>query len=279
MPWVPRGMRDGKLTTGWPRRPDPYFDGFAAAVSARDDAPAMSVADAEAAARVCPTGAIGHTAPGPDGSVRLSVDRGACIMCGRCVAANPESLEWQHGSASAAVDRHALVVGAAGSGTPDTVDRLRQRLAAKVRHLGRSVHVRHVDAGSDGSDEWEVQALANPVYDIHRLGIFFTASPRHADILLAAGIGTAAMVEPLRRTRAAMPDPVVVVAVGADAISGGLIGRGGYTSGHGIGEILDVDVWVPGAPASPFTLMHALLAAIGRLPRGAGAAWGEGGAA
>ena len=138
----------------------------------------------------------------------------------------------------------------------------------RVRRLRRSVHIRHVDAGSDGSDEWEVQALLNPVYDVHRLGIFFTASPRHADILLVTGIGATGMAAPLRRTREAMPDPVVVIAAGADAISGGLIGRG-YAADAGVGAIVDVDVWVPGAPASPFSLLHAILLALGR-SRGGG---------
>ena len=164
-----------------------------------------------------------------------------------------------------AVVSNALVVGQTTE-TDDALDALRTTLAARVRWLRRSVHIRHVDAGSDGSDEWEVQALTNPVYDLHRLGIFFTASPRHADILLVTGIGTAGMVEPLVRTREAMPDPVVVIAAGVDAVSGGLFGRG-YTSGNGIGEILDVDVWVPGSPATPFGLLHAILLALGRVPR------------
>ena len=114
---------------------------------------------------------------------------------------------------------------------------MRTELARRVRRLRRSVHLRHVDAGSDGSDEWEVQALANPVYDLHRLGIFFTASPRHADILLVTGIGTGGMIEPLRRTLDAMPRPTVVIAAGTDAISGGLIG-GGYTGGTGVGDVV-----------------------------------------
>ncbi len=124
------------------------------------------------------------------------------------------------------------------------------------------MHLRHVDAGSDGSDEWEVQALTNPVYDLHRLGIFFTASPRHADILLVTGIGTAGMIEPLRRTLEGMPRPTVVIAAGTDAISGGLIG-GGYTGGTGIGDLVPVDVWIPGSPASPFSLLHGILLGSG----------------
>ena len=76
--------------------------------------------------------------------------------------------------------------------------------------------------GSDGSEEWEILALLNPVYDVHRLGIFLTASPRHADVLLVTGAGAHGMTEPLRRTYDAMPDPKIVIAVGTDAVSGGL---------------------------------------------------------
>lgn len=73
------------------------------------------------------------------------------------------------------------------------------------------------------------------------------------------------MLAPLQRTRQAMPDPVVVIAAGVEAISGGLL-RTSYIGRAGIGEVLDVDIWVPGSPASPFSLLHAILLALGRLP-------------
>ena len=81
------------------------------------------------------------------------------------------------------------------------------QLHDRTRALRRSVHLRHVDAGSDGSEEWEIMALLNPVYDIHRLGMFLTASPRHADILLVTGSGARGMAGPLRETYEAMPHP------------------------------------------------------------------------
>ena len=127
------------------------------------------------------------------------------------------------------------------------------------------MHLRHVDAGSDGTEEWEILALLNPVYDVHRLGIFFTASPRHADVLLVTGAGARGMAEPLRQTYDAMPDPKVVIAVGTDAVSGGLVSPSYATTG-GIGGIVPVDVWLPGSPPSPFSILHALLLALGRLP-------------
>lgn len=257
MPWVFKGLRNGIVTSPWPRRADDYFDQFPAVVDVIGgtdaDAPAP---DAVSAAAACPTAAIS--------AIPLRLDRGRCILCGRCVQTAPGSFSWKSGSATTQLDRRALVVGDVDQ-TDEALVALRQSLAARVRRLRRSVHLRHVDTGSDGSDEWEIQALTNPVYDLHRLGIFFTASPRHADVLLVTGIGAAAMVEPLRRTLDAMPAPTVVVAVGTDAISGGLIGRG-YTGGVGIGEIVPVDVWVPGAPASPFSILHGILLALGRVP-------------
>lgn len=262
MPWATRGLRDGVLTTRWPHRADAYFDEFPGTVTVTDpdaDAPVVDTAIA-----ACPTAAISRSREG-----RLSLDQGRCILCGRCPALAPEAFAWQPGSAVSTIHREGLVVG----DVPDTDETLRELRAAvnrRVRRMRRSVNIRHVDTGSDGSDEWEVQALTNPVYDVHRLGIFFTASPRHADILLLTGIGTNGMIDPVRRTLEAMPRPVVVIAAGVDAVSGGLIGSG-YMGGHGVSELLDarVDVWVPGSPATPFALLHGVLLALDRLPAGA----------
>ena len=271
MPWVTRGLLNGVVTSRWPRHADPYFDSFRAAVTVTPDPALSSTGDTGGVEALCPTGAITiappETSPGaataaPAGQVRL--DRGRCILCGHCVQRRPDLFIWAPGADVARDGRGELVVG----GVPDTDENLatvRAELTRRVRRLRRSVHIRHVDAGSDGSDEWEVQALTNPVYDIHRLGVFFTASPRHADILLVTGIGAAGMWTPLIKTRAAMPDPVVVIAAGVEAISGSVLG-GSYIGRGGIGEILDVDIWVPGSPASPFSLLHAILLALGRLP-------------
>jgi Ni,Fe-hydrogenase III small subunit/ferredoxin len=257
-----RGLRDGLLTTKWPKHADIYFDEFPAAVEVlpRSDPRAghrrLLRWAADAAAR-CPTAAITV-------AEITKLDRGKCILCGRCVATAPDWFGWAPGAGTSQLHRDALVVTPVPE-TDEALEVIRTELAKRVRRLRRSVHLRHVDAGSDGSDEWEVQALTNPMYDLHRLGIFFTASPRHADILLVTGIGAAGMTEPLRRTLEGMPRPTVVIAVGTDAISGGLIG-GGYTGGTGIGDLLPVDVWIPGSPASPFSLLHGILLALGRLP-------------
>jgi len=260
MPWPMRGLRDGVLTTGWPSHPDAYADEFAAAVAVRRHIPATATAGRHLIDAVsdCPTGAIsgGHGVP-------ARVDRGRCILCGRCVALAPETFAWARGPEAATLDRAALVVPTIAE-DDRTLRLLRAGLRRRVRRLRRSVHIRHVDTGSDGSDEWEVQALLNPVYDMNRLGIFLTASPRHADILLVTGIGGDAMSAALARTRQAMPDPVVVIVAGADAISGGLFG-GGYASAGGAAAQLPVDVWIPGSPASPFSLLYGILLGLGRV--------------
>ena len=256
MPWVLRGLRNGVVTTGYPKRADEYEAMFRSApvVVGTSAAAASSVL-----LEVCPTGAISRDAGG------LRLDQGRCILCGRCVQAYPGVFRWGTGSETGALHRETLVVPPAVDSARADVEGVREALAARVRRLRRSVHIRHVDAGSDGSEEWEIQALTNPTYDVHRLGIFFTASPRHADILMVTGAGAHGMIGPLRRTREAMPDPVVVIAVGTDAISGGLV-TGGYATRGGVASELAVDVFVPGSPPPPFAILHAILLALGRVP-------------
>jgi Ni,Fe-hydrogenase III small subunit/ferredoxin len=267
--WIFRGLRDGVVTTRWPRRPDPYFDEW------RGPAAVVEAAEGEELAALCPTGAIGTFNAAGAADRRIRLDQGRCVQCGRCVEQRPDLFAWQPGSAVAGLTRAVLIVpdpsddDVGGNGDGDGngdggLAEAREELRRRTRALGRSVHVRHVDAGSDGAEEWEVLALLGPIYDVHRLGIFFTASPRHADILLVTGTGTRGMAEPLRRTYDGMPDPKVVIAAGADAISGGLTAPT-YAVHDGVGDLVPVDIWVPGSPPSPFALLHAILLATGRL--------------
>jgi Ni,Fe-hydrogenase III small subunit len=149
---------------------------------------------------------------------------------------------------------------AGGASLADAAARLRARIQGR---LGRSLHVRQVDAGSCNACELEIAATANPLYDLERFGIHFVASPRHADVLLVTGPVTRNMEIALRRTYDAAPEPRVVVAVGACGCSGGLFGEGTYASVGGVDRVVPVDVYVPGCPPRPQAILHGLLVAMG----------------
>jgi Ni,Fe-hydrogenase III small subunit len=184
-------------------------------------------------------------------------------LCGRCAALDPATFTLDAGFEVSTIDRETLVVPESDE-NDEALATARRELHQRVRALRRSIHVRHVDAGSDGSEEWEVAALTNPIYDVQRLGIYFTASPKHADVLLVTGAGAAGMIEALRQTYEVMPEPKIVIAAGTDAISGGLVGIG-YATAGGIADTVPVDVFVPGSPPTPFGLLHGILIGVGLL--------------
>lgn len=249
--WILRGLRRGRVTTRYPARAEEPFLGFRGRIAvtrSEDGDPGLPA--------LCPTGAIAV-----DGAGRVALDRGRCILCGACVEAAPDRFAFASRFETATRRRAALVVGAVAD---DGAEPVRRALADRRAALRRSVHVRHVDAGSDGAEEWEIQALTNPHYDVQRLGIYFTAAPRHADILLVTGGVTEPMREPLLRTWEVMPEPKALVAVGTDACSGGLAADTGLVAG-GVDRVLPVDVYVPGSPPSPIAILHGLLLAIGLL--------------
>lgn len=229
--------------------------------------------------RSCPTGAIQAVQPTPD-SKRLSLSYASCIQCRACVAACPEqaisvspaievaaySRDQLSRSASFDVDpvtgrvmfRHLELE--AGLSMADAASSLRERIRGR---LGRSLHVRQVDAGSCNGCELEIGATSNPLYDLERFGIHFVASPRHADALLVTGPVTRNMEVALRRTYEATPEPRVVLAVGACGCSGGIFGEGTYAAIGGVDRVLPVDVYIPGCPPRPQAILNGLLVAMG----------------
>lgn len=132
-----------------------------------------------------------------------------------------------------------------------------------ARRLRRSLHIRHLDSGSCNGCDWELNALLNPYYDVQRLGIDFVASPRHADLLLVTGILTRNLAEAAWRTFQAMPEPRLVVGVGACPISGGVF-AGTYAAERELPP-LPFDVLVPGCPPRPEAIIHGLLVATERM--------------
>jgi len=252
--WLYRGLSKGRVTTRYPASPERPPAGFMGQVEVLDAASAPG-----GLAEVCPTGAIAVK----DG--RVVLDRARCILCGECVRAAPERFVFAERYESAQRARRALVVGDAANPTPESPTRV--ALGEQARMLRRSIHVRHIDTGSDGAEEWEIQALWNPYYDIQRLGFFLTAAPRHADILLVTGGVTEPMRGPLERTWDVMPAPKALIAVGTDACSGGLANDVGLVAG-GVDRVLAVDVYVPGSPPAPIAILHGLLLATGLLVAG-----------
>jgi Ni,Fe-hydrogenase III small subunit/ferredoxin len=258
MPWITRGLREGIVTTPYPRRPDGYGPTFHSSATIDATANALAHPSVNEAIAVCPTRAISS-----DGS-QVRLDRGRCIACGRCVERAPEVFAFESSAEVSTLGRHMLIVPNGDESEAD-VAAVRAELATRVRAFRRSVHLRHIDCGSDGSEEWEIAALTNPIYDIQRLGLYFTASPRHADVLLVTGAGALGMIGPLRTTFESMPAPKVVIGVGTDAVSGGLFADT-YATRGGIGEELPLDVFVPGSPPSPFAILYGILLGTGLLP-------------
>jgi Ni,Fe-hydrogenase III small subunit/formate hydrogenlyase subunit 6/NADH:ubiquinone oxidoreductase subunit I len=254
-----RTLRTGVVTQ---RSPTPVPDRFRGApriLSGR-------AFDALPPPSVCPSGAI---TGGPD-AAPYEIDVARCIFCGRCALAAPgNAIELGREFELSARRREDLVVRAERGADGRTVVRSPAAPAEKVadsirRAFGRSLHLRHLDSGSCNACDWELTALLNPVYDIRRLGIDFVASPRHADGVIVTGPVTRNLETAVRRTYEAVPDPRMVIAVGACAASGGIVGRS-YASAGGVDQILPVDVFIPGCPPRPEAIVFGILLAVGRL--------------
>ena len=230
-------------------------------------------------ARSCPTGAI-QTVESAPGRKTVTLSYAACIQCRECVSGCPEqAVGISHDIEVAAYTREQLartasfdVDPANGRGTfvnveahtgpslNESADRLRERIHGR---LGRSLHIRFVDAGSCNGCELEIAATTNPLYDLERFGVHLVASPRHADVLLVTGPVTRNMEIALRRTYEAAPEPRIVVAVGACGCSGGIFGEATYAAVGGVDRVLPVDVYIPGCPPRPQAILNGLLVAMG----------------
>ncbi|HUC61983.1 MAG TPA: NADH-quinone oxidoreductase subunit NuoB [Alphaproteobacteria bacterium] len=159
-----------------------------------------------------------------------------------------------------------VLLGAATERAPrpseDALAQLGRRVDDLARaHLGRSLAIREVDAGSCNGCELEIHALNNPIYDLERFGIRFVASPRHADVLLVTGPVSVNMREALLRTYDATPDPKWVVAAGDCAFDGGCF-AGGYAIVGGVDRVVPVDLHIRGCPPTPTALLEGLLALL-----------------
>lgn len=211
-------------------------------------------------APVCPTAAIAQPA-GPG----IELDLGRCLFCSACVRACPHGAITQTGDPRMAVrSREDLVLG--GPGREEL--RLARALDAKLLALfGRSLRLRQVSAGGNGAEEADINVLGTIGWDLSRFGIQLVASPRHADGLIVTGPVSANMDLALRKTWEAVPDPKIVIAVGAEAISGGPFAGHPEVRG-GVASVIPVDLFIPGWPPHPLTILDGLLRLLGRIEEG-----------
>ena len=206
-------------------------------------------------AAVCPTGAI-HRNPGGG----PALDMGRCLFCGDCArTCDSGGISFSREHSLASRTREGLVV------TESTVREKTLALDAAARRIfGHSLKLRQVSAGGCNACEADLNVLGTLGFDLGRFGIQFVASPRHADGIVITGPVSENMVLALKKTHDAVPAPKLVIAVGACAISGGVY-RGHPETRNGATDLLPVDLFIPGCPPHPVTLLDGLLRLLGRI--------------
>ena len=203
-------------------------------------------------AEACPTDAITFDS-------EMKVDLGRCLFCTDCTDACPEgAIEYTQDFRLAARDREDLI-------TDGKAFELAAAVEEKSRKIfGRSLQLRQVSAGGCSACEADINVLGTVIFDLGRFGIHLVASPRHADGLIVTGPVTKNMKLALEKAYAAIPSPKFVIAVGACAISGGPFVDHAEQQ-NGCDSVVPVDMYIPGCPPHPFTILDGLLRFLGRI--------------
>ncbi len=206
-----------------------------------------NMVDVEAAAKICPTGAI-STAP-------FSLDLGRCMFCGECALCAPKNIRFTNDYKIGSTSREALIVKPGA----ELVEFHHENVRKEIPELfGKALKLRQVSAGGDASVEMELNATGNVNFDFGRYGVEFVASPRHADGVVITGPISSNMAEALDICYNSIPDPKIVIVCGSEACSGGL-----YADSRAVDrrfmERYNVDLWLPGAPTHPMTFIDGVM--------------------
>lgn len=202
---------------------------------------------------VCPTGAIHKEKKG------ISIDLGRCLFCAQCAQNCPaNAIQFTRDYCLAARNRTDLILSEQETIRIEALDKKTKSL------FGRSLKLRQVSAGGCNACEADTNVLTTIVFDLGRFGIQFVASPRHADGLLITGPVTENMRLALEKTYEAVADPKLVIAVGACAISGGIYEDLPPVK-NGADKIIPVDLYIPGCPPHPVTILDGLLRLLGKI--------------
>jgi Ni,Fe-hydrogenase III small subunit/formate hydrogenlyase subunit 6/NADH:ubiquinone oxidoreductase subunit I len=246
-----QGHRTMKYPAGAPPAMPDRFRGKP--VIARSKCPA----DCRACADACPVGAIDLFGEG-------SVDLGKCLFCVDCGRACPAGAVGYSGDYRLAFRRREDLVRPLGEREAALVAALEK----KTRKLfGRSLKLRQVSAGGCNACEADVNVLGTVAWDLGRFGIQMVASPRHADGILVTGPVSRNMELALKKTYDAVPDPKIVIAVGSCAVAGGPYIDSAEAAGGAVGTV-PVDLFIPGCPPHPLTILDGMLRLLGKIESG-----------
>lgn len=243
-------FRQGHRTIAYPDAPQPMpprFRGLPFLDSTRCAGGCRACADA------CPYGAVSVSGP-------LTLDLGKCIFCGDCSAAcSQDAIVFSTEAAMSSRTRTGLIVLA------NRPFETANALEGKLRQLfGRSLKLREVSAGGCNACEADTNVLSTIGWDLGRFGIQFVASPRHADGIFITGPVSQNMHAALLDTYKAIPEPRLVIVAGACAINGGPFMD--HSEVHNGAEgLLPVDLYIPGCPPAPLTILDGLLRLVGRV--------------